>query len=91
MPPKRTRPGNAKTSATKRRKIATDNKKDRHLDIEEGESYSINTITAANQAGPQPLRSFCDSLGLHLPASINHYTATAHTVNPDVQRCLGVW
>ena len=70
MPPKRTRPGNAKTTATKRRKTATDNKEDRHLDIEEGESYSINTITAANQAGPQPLRSFCDSLGLHLPASI---------------------
>ena len=70
MPPKRTRPGNAKTTATKRRKTATDSKEDRHVDIEEGESDSINTITAANQAGPQPLRSFCDSLGLHLPASI---------------------
>ena len=70
MPPKRTRKGNVKTGAVKKMKAATETNIDStHVSIEEGELNSTNTIAAANNTGPQQLCSFCDSLGLHLPAS----------------------
>ena len=61
MPPKRKQ--RATPRASKQAKTSN----------EEGESISSIVSMTSNEGlneGPQPLRSFCDSLGLHLSSSI---------------------